>query len=294
MIIDFLHDDHLSLLASSLICRSWNACAKHHLFQSIAIPLDLGNRVGQFLEYLEDSPDLKKSVRSLTFRGTSLFSRTVHVPMLRAVSQQLYSLKILELDDVSWSAHLLPDPSVCILPSLDTLVLRQLTTRIRGTGTASSYLTAYDLFDILRSFRSIRRLDMFDFRLNCMIYPNSTSMDTICSLGLEQIRLCQAHSLNLFFNILIRTRTIQTLQQLHFKPEYMYDIRCFHTFLVSLASSGSNPLSELTLAMDNYVHRRQRFLGKSFTYYIGDFNRSRCRLQASPCFLIFSVIFRKI
>lgn len=63
IIIDFLHKDTRALCACNLVCRSWRAAARYHLFR--AIKLSAG-RAHAFLGILSRAPGLARHVRDVT------------------------------------------------------------------------------------------------------------------------------------------------------------------------------------------------------------------------------------
>ncbi|EKM54092.1 uncharacterized protein PHACADRAFT_257704, partial [Phanerochaete carnosa HHB-10118-sp] len=175
MVIDHLHDDKASLIACSLVSRTWRNSGQYHLLESVIL-LGVTSEKGleAFLAQTQRSPRIRHYVRELRVHGEGSWFGKYNATELRELClgprnlqslAQMPALRRLFLYDLLWDSHrdgpeslsLIREAGVC--RELEKLVLQRVTSsRFQDPGQIHHGIYAQDILDILSFFSEIKVL----------------------------------------------------------------------------------------------------------------------------------------
>ncbi|TCD67473.1 hypothetical protein EIP91_012334 [Steccherinum ochraceum] len=262
-IIDFLHNDKLSLYNSSLVCKSWRTSAQLHLFHHVTIIVnsDSSSSLRQFQEALETNLTIGTFVRSITLRG--LMSTPpwrpdllplVNAPIVRILLSRLHSVQRISLESIIWEAPLVQlDTLPVTLPGqIVALSLREICSHVGPRP----FLSTAGAVDILQSFSSISSLDISTTVLQSDVVGEAIELASLPvlfrSLSLRNLSIHNTSHVNIFTTGLAYTNSTRTLQSINIQPRLLSDGYCFGSLLSKLATDGA--LRELGVHLDADSH----------------------------------------
>lgn len=119
MVIDFLHEDKITLANCTTVCRSWLRPARYHLFATIYVNCEKDlDAFSKFLAYLKSTPSVLSYIKDLCFDGYNddpNFGDNLESSYLAAVLAHLPLITTISVINCQWG-RTKPLPDVISTP----------------------------------------------------------------------------------------------------------------------------------------------------------------------------------
>ncbi len=146
MVIDFLHDDLLSLDNCSLVCKAWLSSSQLHLFHSISVP-NYQRPFARLPPFLAAVPSSAYATRNLSMRHQGPLT----IYELQAVLSSLPRLRVLELTRCTFPQYRADRirPTPCI-PHISVLTLSRCNHNEADMDSLLDLISLFSVIDYLK------------------------------------------------------------------------------------------------------------------------------------------------
>ncbi|PFH49157.1 hypothetical protein AMATHDRAFT_63651 [Amanita thiersii Skay4041] len=166
LVLDHLHNDRPALLSASLVCRSWYASTRHHLYRRVVFFIGLTippfeeqtirsfERIALLQQILQEKPELAKYIREVVITGANAHRcsgwRQIE-PVVTAILARLNRVSTLELRDVHWD-HLAPKCQMAMVSIFRNFCLN----KVEFYNVSGSLSDIFSLISFAKTLKSLR------------------------------------------------------------------------------------------------------------------------------------------